>query len=329
MNQILKTGLALLLLLSQINAFASLHHQPIKMAIFDNPQIADSDGNVLAQSLEGAYLRGINVAIHIANEKGYHIEQKAFFYNKNLLNILQKVPRIKAWDPDVIIGLHTSNEALMSQSMFGQLLVLSITATDKKLIHLSPNFYTLGVPDPYISKALIRFIGEHFPKKNLFIMIGVESKESLDFGRSIANAYKQRYPHHTAVIKEFLTNDLLSMSPKSLLEGYHKNDIIVMFSIAGTYHSQLALMNKLAKYLAPNPPTFITTVDNWRDDTTLNNSNLPLPPYHAYRITNLYENPKHLYTKHSLTPIKRCITHDLTILSVTLHTEPLCRSLQH
>ena len=292
MNPFKRFSLVLLLLLIQMSVLANAHDQPIKLAIFDDPQIANNDNNTLAQSLEKAYLRGIQTAIQIAGKEDYQVKQKAFFYNKNLLAVFQEVPRVKRWNPDFIVGLHTSNEALMSQSMFSNLLVLSITATDKKLMHLSPNFHTLGVPDPYISKALVQYVGERFPQKNLFIMVGVESKESLDFGHAIAKAYKQHYPNHTVVIKEFLTNDLLSMSPKSLLKGYHKNDVILMFSIAGTYHSQLMLMNKLARYLAPNRPTFITTVDNWNNDTAPNSSTLTSPSYHAYHITNLYVNSK-------------------------------------
>lgn len=286
MRQLVLTSL--FFLSSILLAFAHLAPQPLKLAIFDNPQVADSSNNELTEALEKAYMQGVNVAAHVARQQGYPIQTRSFFYNKNLLNIFQQVPLIKAWNPDVIIGLHTSNEALMAKAMFTKRLVLSITATDKSLIHLSSNFYTLGVPDPYISEALIKFINKNFPHRNLFIMIGVESKESLDFGKAVANDFTKTYPHHTAVIKEFLTNDLLSMNPQALLKGYHSNDIILMFSIAGTYQSQLELMSKLANYLAPEKPTFITTVDNWKNDVTYKNLNLPAPSYNAYRITNLY-----------------------------------------
>lgn len=261
---------------------------PIKIAIFDNTQIASVESNPTA-TLESAYLKGVNTAVTLSKKENIDIDTKTYFYGNNLLNILQKIPLIKQWKPDVVLGLHSSNEAIMAKNYFTKPLVLSITATDTKLFNPSKNFYSLGVPDSYIDKRVIQFIKKHFPHKNIFIMVGVENKESVDTADYIANLYKKAFPHQSITKSEYLTNDIISLTPNRLLQGYHKGDLILFFSIAGTYSEQLKLMNKIGMYLKPYKPTFITTVDNWQSHKIMKAKKKI--PYNAYRVSNLYSNP--------------------------------------
>jgi ABC-type branched-subunit amino acid transport system substrate-binding protein len=261
----------------------------IKLAIFDNPQI-DSSNIKASKKLEEAYTQGVATAAYAAKKKGFNIDFKYFFYGSNLLNIVQQIPNINSWSPDVIMGLHTSNSALMSKTYFTDRLVLSITASDSELMKSPPNFYSLGTPDPYVAKQLVKFISRNYPNRNVFIIIGAESKESISFGRLVTSLYEKKNPKQTVRQARFLSDDINTMNASSLLKNYHQGDIILLFAIAGTYNTQIYLMNKIADFLAPNKLIFITPVDNWQGKDMLANVSNTKNPYVAFRLDSLYVN---------------------------------------
>ncbi|MBV9576398.1 MAG: hypothetical protein JO149_07215 [Gammaproteobacteria bacterium] len=257
-------------------SFAATSKQ-IRLAIFDNPQ-PDPSKNIDSQFIN-SYLAGVNTAITVAASKGICITEKYFFHTNNLANIIQQASNAKAWKPDVIVGLSTSNDFLMSKAFFGDQVILSISATDQALATLPSGFYSLGIPDTNAVNAMIKFISQYAPNSNLFITAAAESKESVDFANLLAKEYKIKYKDKRVTEKKFLTEDMNQMDFSKFMSGYQKNDVIAVLSIG--YDSAIDLMNKINKYLAPNKPIFITPTDNWGNSTSAQNMN---GEYDAFRI---------------------------------------------
>lgn len=276
----------------------------IKLAIFDNPN-TDISNPLLSKDLKTAYLQGIAVAIYAAQKRGVQINKKIFFYGDNLLDIIQEAPNVNKWDPDIIIGLNSSNAILTSRTLFHSPLVLSISASDIHLSNLPDNFYSLGTPDRYIATRLVNFIDKQFPSSNLMMIIGADSKESTDFGNLVAGLFKKKNPHKKIIQNLFLSADMTTMDIAPLTQGYEKNDVILLFALAGTYNSQISLMNKIANYLAPNKLTFLTTVDNWEGRKTLASTQNTSNPYTALRLDTLFINKTSTHYKNFVSDYKK------------------------
>jgi len=253
----------------------------IKLAIFDDPK-PDPTRNQSSQQFLNSYLAGVNTAIVVAASKGIIITEKDFFHQNNFSSIIQQATNVKSWQPDVIMGLSTSNDFLMSKAFFSDQLILSISATDSELKTLPKNFYSLGIPDTDAVKTIIKFATNHFPNSNLFITAAAESKESVDFACLLANDYKKQFPNKSAIIHKFLTEDMDHLILSKLMSDYHKKDIIVIMAIG--YDSAIELMNKISDYLKPNNPIFLTSTDNWGNNTTPDNM---VGNYDAFRIDTL------------------------------------------
>lgn len=129
-NMSSKFKVVTIILLIIITSFSWAHSiGPIRLAVFDNPK-PDPLKPKASRKLKEAYIRGIKTGIYAAKLQGVSIRQKNFFYGHNLLHIFQMVPKVKHWQPDLVVGLHSSNEALMAKTFFDKPLVLSITATE-------------------------------------------------------------------------------------------------------------------------------------------------------------------------------------------------------
>ncbi|MDX1900554.1 MAG: hypothetical protein SFW66_00945 [Gammaproteobacteria bacterium] len=280
MNKIFIILIGVFLFLTSPLAKAESHHV-IRLAVFDNPR-PDPSRNEITQQFKESYLSGINTAITAAAREGVFITDKEFFHENNLASIIQQASDTKSWKPDVIMGLSTSNDFLMSKAFFGDQIILSISATDYALTHLPSGFYSLGIPDTYAVDAIIKFIHQHYPNANLFITAAAESKESVDFANLLAKKYKSKYKNKNVIEKKFLTDDMEHLSFSKLMSGYHKDDIIVVMSIG--YDSAVDLMNKISKYLSPIKPVFVTSTDNWGNNTAPRNME---GSYETFRIDTL------------------------------------------
>lgn len=253
----------------------------IKLAIFDNPK-PDPSRNENAQQFKDSYLAGINTAITVAASKGIFITEKEFFHENNLASIIQQASNAKAWNPDVIMGLSTSNDFIMSKAFFGDQVILSISATDPALSDLPTGFYSLGMPDTMAVNTIIKFIHQHYPDANLFITAAAESKESVDFADLLANRYQKIYKDKHAIVRKFLTDDMDHLSFNKFMSGYKPSSVIVLMSIG--YDSAIDLMNKISNHLKPIKPVFVTSADNWGNDAAPQNM---IGSYDAFRIDTL------------------------------------------
>jgi hypothetical protein len=269
-----------ILIIATEHAYPKTPHS-IRLAIFDNPQ-PDPSRNENSQQFVNSYLAGINTAITVAASKGILITEKEFFHGNDLASVIQQASNAKAWKPDVIIGLSTSNDFLMSKAFFGEQVILSISATDPAIATLPPGFYSLGMPDTEAVKTIINFIHQHYKDSNLFITVAAESKESVDFADLLAVKYKNLYKNKTVTERKFLTDDMDTLDISKFLSGYNKDDVIVVMSIG--YDSAIDLMNKISSHLQPIKPIFITSTDNWGNNSSPQKIT---GKYDAYRIDTL------------------------------------------
>lgn len=279
----LKTKLliAIIFILSSTANSTPVVYHSVKLAIFDNPQ-PDPSSKDTAKQFINSYLAGINTAITVAASKGIYITKKEFFHANNLASIIEQAANTKTWNPDVIVGLSTSNDFLMSKAFFDNQVVLSISATDPTLLTLPKGFYSLGIPDSDAVNAIIKFIHQYYPNANLFITTAAESKESVDFADLLARKYKNQFMSSKVIERKFLTDDMNHMVISKFMFGYEKDDVIVVMSIG--YDSAIDLMNKISNYIKPIRPVFITSTDNWGNNTApLNMGN----NYDSFRIDTL------------------------------------------
>lgn len=253
----------------------------IRLAIFDNPK-PDPSRNENPHQFINSYLAGINTAITVAASKGIAITEKEFFHENNLPSIVQQATNAKMWQPDVIIGLSTSNDFLMSKAFFDNQVILSISATDQKLVTLPKGFYSLGTPDTDVVNTNVKFIRERYPDANLFITATAESKESVDFADLLAKEFKKQCTDKQVTERKFLTDDIDHLVFSKFMAGYQKNDVIVVVSIG--YDSAIELMNKISAYLSPINPVFITATDNWGNALTPKKM---IGSYAAFRMDTL------------------------------------------
>lgn len=276
-----KINFFLCLLFFVFTASANSSQHPIRLAVFDNPK-PDPSSNENTQQFVNSYLAGINTAITVAAGKGIYIAEKEFFHENNLSNIIQQASNTKAWLPDVIVGLSTSNDFLMSRAFFGDQIILSISATDSALAGLPKGFYSLGIPDTDAVNAIIKFVLNHYPNSNLFIISSAESKESVDFGDLLAKKFKLKEKDKLVHQRKFLTDDMDNLPLAKLMADYHKNDVIVIMSIG--YDSAIQLMNKISSYLDPVKSVFVTSTDNWGNNLSPQKMS---GNYDAFRIDTL------------------------------------------
>jgi hypothetical protein len=240
--------LIVLNLILSTTAAAKTSHT-LRLGVFDNPQ-PDPSRNVSTEQFVDSYLEGINTGITVAASKGINIIEKNFFHANNLASIIEQAADIKAWKPDAIMGLSTSNDFLMSKAFFGDEIILSLSATDQALNQLPTNFYSLGIPDTQAVNAIINFIHQKYPHANLFITTAAESKESVDFADLLSKSYTSKFSDKSVIERKFLTDDMKTISFSKFMAGYKQGDVIVVMSIG--YDSAIELMNKIGIYSAPS-----------------------------------------------------------------------------
>lgn len=267
--------------------FTVCQAKELKIAVLDNPKI-DSVNSAISEKLSKAYMDGLNTAIFSAKKSNIDVQYKTFFYGKNLVDLVYQVPRVMRWNPDAIVGLGNSNQLLMSESFFSDLLVLSLFATNAAIDNMPNNFYSLGVSDKYVSQKMVQFIHEHFPDKNIFMILESDARADFDMSNLLIKEQKAKYPVIKIDKGAFLSEDIGNVNIKKLLKNYHQGDIIVMMTLV--YSQQIELMNKINAYLSPEPLVFFSCADNWQNRQIA--SQQEELPYLLYRIAPEYLDEK-------------------------------------
>jgi hypothetical protein len=228
----------------------------IKVAILDNLKFEKLSTDKYAND----YMDGLLTASDVAKEDGYVVEIKTFFYDKEPLAILKKVPEAKAWNPDIVIGPRSSSLFLMLKDQFNDVLVLSPFATATEVSAMPDNFYSMTLPNEYFTQAVVNIVRDRFPKAAVSPIGEVDCKNCTDFIAAFASAAAgvnlTVRPSTT-----FLNKSAESAAPEELLTHYKKGDVILL---PNTSYTSGTLVGRISDHLKDNSITFIGG-DGWGD----------------------------------------------------------------
>lgn len=228
----------------------------IKVAVLENLKFEKLSTDKYAND----YMDGLLTASDAAKENGYEIDIKTFFYDKEPLAILKKVPEVKSWNPDIVIGPRSSSLFLMLKDQFSEVLVLSPFATANEVSSMPDNFYSMTLPNEYFTQAVVNIVRERFPKAAVAPIGEVDCKNCIDFIAAFAGAAAgvnlTVRPSTT-----FLNKNAELAAPKELLAHYEKGDVILL---PNTSYTSGTLVGRISDYLKDNSITFIGG-DGWGD----------------------------------------------------------------
>lgn len=263
--------------------------QTIRVAILDNPNMPPKLWTWL--QYEKSYLRGIEIAKTVSKKNDIHIIYKTFFYGTDPLAILNEIPKVNAWHPDIILGPHYSNQFLLLRNYFKDVLVLSSYASDKAINDLPSNFHSISPSDDTTVKAMSDFIKKKFPNNNILIINRIDCKDCNDISALFTKMYHES--NYKVQIKQnnFVGESDNLTNVEKLLDGYQKNDVIIVLAVNLYNYTDLIL--KITTTLQDKNPIFVSLVDNWgTPEAGLAISNKMKLPFQAYLVNPLLFNLK-------------------------------------
>lgn len=230
--------------------------QTIKVAVLENLKFEKLSTDKYAND----YMDGLLTAVDTAKTAGYVVEVQTFFYDKDPLAILKKVPDVKAWNPDIVIGPRSSSLFLMLKDQFDDVLVLSPFATASEVASMPDNFYSMTLPNEYFTQAIVNIVRERFPKSAVAPIGEVDCKNCTDFISAFAAAATASNltvrPSTT-----FLNKNAETTPPQELLTHYQKGDVILL---PNTSYTSGTLVGRISDHLKDNSIAFIGG-DGWGD----------------------------------------------------------------
>ena len=228
----------------------------IKVAILENLKFEKLSTDKYAND----YMDGLLTASDAAKADGDSIEIKTFFYDKEPLAILKKVPEVKTWNPDIVIGPRSSSLFLMLKDQFRDVLVVSPFATAAEVSSMPDNFYSMTLPNEYFTQAVVNIVQERFPKAAVAPIGEVDCKNCKDFIAAFADAAVNV---NLTVRKSstFLNKNAEIASPLELLSHYQKGDVILL---PNTSYTSGTLVGRISDHLKDSSITFIGG-DGWGD----------------------------------------------------------------
>jgi hypothetical protein len=234
----------------------SAQAQTIKVAILDNLKFEKLSTDKYAND----YMDGLQTAVEAAKKNGYAVKIQTFSYEKGPLEILKRVPDVKAWAPDIIIGPRSSSLFLMLKGQFSDVLVLSPFATATEVAALPDNFYSMTLPNEYFTQAIVNIVRDRFPSSGVTPIGEVDCKNCTDFlsaFTSAAAASKLEVRPATT----FLNKNAETVPQTELLANYRKGDVILL---PNTSYTSGTLVGRLSDHLKDNSLAFIGG-DGWGD----------------------------------------------------------------
>lgn len=228
----------------------------LRVAVLDNPHLPEKLW--MWHNYESAYLKGIKMAQIEAKKHGILLEYKIFFYGTHPLDILKKIPEVKKWNPDFILGPQYSNQFLLLRKDFTDTLVVSPYVSDLAIKKMPSNFYSLSPTDDVVANTLARFIVKKFPDKDINLMLQVDCKACEDIALLLKN--NRQFSKKTHFFeKEFIGNDINNIDIEQLIEGYKKGNIF--YIQATNYYFDLSLAANIVRMLNEPKLVFFTAID--------------------------------------------------------------------
>lgn len=181
--------------------------ESIKIAILDNFKYQ----KFVTTKYKNYYLDGLSVAVEQAKINGLLIQYKIFQYNQEPLSIMNVIPQVIAWKPDVIIGPRDSNKFLMLSPYIKNVLTVSSFATSLAVSKMPNNFFSMTLSDAYEAKAMYDFISWKFPEKDVMVLTETDCKSCNDVSDEFikiwlkskkTKPYQQRYISQQAATME-------------------------------------------------------------------------------------------------------------------------------
>jgi len=255
MNRLIRT---FVLTTGILGAFSQGFAQPqsIKVAVLENLKFEKLSTDKYAND----YMDGLLTAVDAAKKDGYAVEIQTFFYSKEPLAILKKIPDVKVWQPDIIIGPRSSSLFLMLKDQFSDVLVLSPFATATEVAALPDNFYSLTLPNEYFTQAVVNIVRDRFPKSAVAPIGEVDCKNCQDFITAFASAAVGS----NLIVRPataFLNKNAETAPPTELLANYKNGDVILL---PNTSYTSGTLVGRLSDHLKDNSIVFIGG-DGWGD----------------------------------------------------------------
>lgn len=285
--------LAILIFLFSPVILAAKANQPhtIRIAILDNFTIEKS-----SHKYKDDYFDGVSTATMAAREKGFIIQHKTFTYGSHPLDILAAIPEVQDWKPDFIIGPHSSNQFLLLDKYFKNILVLSPYATDEDITKMPSNFYSLSLPDSFIAKAMLSYMEKYFHGANIFNIAQADCKDCVDLTNIFNELYKTKFPKATIADSFYIGNDVKNLNLEKLMAGYQKGDVIILQPLS--HGDANILMPRISNFLKQKNITFIYNLDNWGNCKTAKKSlskddidytSIRVSPYIQNRNSEIFE----------------------------------------
>lgn len=231
----------------------------VKIAILENLKIEKLSTDKYAKD----YMDGLDVAADEALAMGYQVEFKTFFYGKEPLAILDQVPAVKTWNPDVVIGPRSSSLFLMLKGQFDDRLVLSPFATANEVSALPSNFYSLTLPNEFFTRAVVNLVAKRFTGRAVAPIIELDCKNCQDF----ADGFEAMASKSSVKVRpraSFLSKAAESSDLSSLLKEHATGDLVLL---PNTSYTSGTLIARIADHLKTAEPTFIGG-DGWGDWTS-------------------------------------------------------------
>lgn len=148
MNNITRIITVLTLVLIGAYGYAK---ETIKIAIIDNFKYQ----KYVTTKYKKYYLNGLNLALNQAKSDGLLTTYKIFQYNQDPLSIINIIPDVIKWNPDVIIGPRDSNKFLMLPLYIKDVLTVSPFATSPAVSKMPRNFFSVTLSDSFEARAML------------------------------------------------------------------------------------------------------------------------------------------------------------------------------
>lgn len=252
----------------------------IKLAIFDI-SYAETPLAPMASEYEKSYLQGIQAVAYTTKPYNLNIEQKFFMYGGGPLDILDSIPEINAWKPDIILGPSSSDQFLLLKNYLPNVLVLSSSASDINLKKMPKNFYSTFPSDENIMTLLSQFIKIKFPEKNIYLIEQVDCKQCIDASQLLISSYKKINPKAEVVENKIILDNIDAIDSGKLLAG-HEDDAIVIFN--STYYAYNLLTKHIAQTFPKKNLIFFSDQDNWNNEVDGHRTYHFDLSYQSYRI---------------------------------------------
>lgn len=225
----------------------------IKIAIVDNFKYQ----KYVTTKYKEYYLEGLSVALDQANSNGLLIKYKIFQYHHEPLSIIDIIPEVIGWNPDVIIGPRDSNKFLMLAPYIRNILTISPFATSLAVNKMPNNFFSLTLSDTFEAKAIYNFITWKFPKKDVIVLTEADCKSCNDVSEEFIKIWLKN-KHSKPYQQYYLSQQGATLKIADVIRNNNGRKIII---IPNNAHDSAVLIARISQFSSKE--TIFIGGDGW------------------------------------------------------------------